>query len=71
MCQPSGFALEAITVPVTAVTGDADEMVPVAHARWLAARLPYARLQIYPHEGHMATAIRHLPEILTELVSGL
>ncbi|PSR22730.1 MAG: alpha/beta hydrolase [Sulfobacillus acidophilus] len=70
LLHPWGFSLAEVAVPVTVVTGDADEMVPAAHAHWLAERLPQAQLRIYPQEGHVATAILHVPEILAELVAG-
>ena len=69
LIHPWGFSLAEIAVPVTVVTGDADEMVPAAHAYWLAERLSQAQLRIYPQEGHAVTAILHVPEILAELVT--
>lgn len=69
LSHPWGFSLAEIAVPVTVVTGDADEMVPAAHAHWLAERLPQAQLRLYPQEGHAATAILHMPEILAALVA--
>ncbi len=39
-------------MPVFIVHGEADPMLPLAHAKHLAARLPQARLQIIPGWGH-------------------
>lgn len=49
---PWGFELEAIAVPVSIWQGEDDVLVPVAHARHLAARIPGARLELVPGAGH-------------------
>jgi pimeloyl-ACP methyl ester carboxylesterase len=65
--RPWGFGVGAISVPVGIWHGRDDTASPVAHARWLAARIPGSEL----HEldgGHYAPYVR-LPEILRWLVS--
>jgi pimeloyl-ACP methyl ester carboxylesterase len=60
---PWGFDVEAITVPVPVWQGDADTMVPIAHAHALVERVPGATLTVYPGEGHLAP-VTHIGEIL-------
>lgn len=47
-------ALGAIEQPVLVLTGDADEVVPVADTRATAEALPNAMLQVLPGCGHLA-----------------
>jgi pimeloyl-ACP methyl ester carboxylesterase len=49
-----GVDLARITVPVILLHGDADRIAPVAHARWLADRIPGAELVIRPGDGHIS-----------------
>jgi pimeloyl-ACP methyl ester carboxylesterase len=49
---PWGFDPAAITVPVLLWHGGLDPVVPVAHAHWLAARIPAATLTVQPEAGH-------------------
>ena len=51
LVAPWGFDLAAITTPVRLVHGEHDTFVPVAHARWLADRIPGARLEAVPGGG--------------------
>ncbi|PRY17419.1 alpha/beta fold hydrolase [Kineococcus rhizosphaerae] len=52
--NPWGFDPAAITVPVTLVHGEADRVVPLAHARRLAALIPGADLVTVPGAGHLS-----------------
>ena len=45
-------ALDAVTVPVDLVYGEADQMVTIDHGHRLAAQLPHARLHVLPGAGH-------------------
>ncbi|RII94366.1 alpha/beta hydrolase, partial [Clavibacter californiensis] len=49
-----GVDLAAVRTPVILLHGDADRIAPVAHARWLADRVPGAELVIRPGDGHIA-----------------
>jgi pimeloyl-ACP methyl ester carboxylesterase len=49
-----GVDLAAVTAPVILLHGDADRIAPVAHARWLADRVPGAELVIRPGDGHIS-----------------
>lgn len=68
---PWGFAPEQIAVPTFVWQGGADLMVPVAHARWLAAHIPGATAHIVPGEGHLSLALGALEPMLDELVATL
>ena len=46
--------LEALIMPVTVLTGEADRLAPPSAARHLVDRLPDARLVLIPDCGHMA-----------------
>ncbi len=48
-----GFRLADLTVPVRLWQGDADHIVPAAHAQHLATRLHDAELRIRPGESHL------------------
>jgi pimeloyl-ACP methyl ester carboxylesterase len=48
-----GFDLAGIEVPVLFWHGDQDDEVPLAHARWLAGRIPGATLEVVEDAGHL------------------
>jgi pimeloyl-ACP methyl ester carboxylesterase len=59
--------LSRIKVPVFVANGDNDLMVSSAHSADMAARLPDARLRIYPNSGHGGVFQHHaafVPEVL-------
>jgi pimeloyl-ACP methyl ester carboxylesterase len=60
---PWGFALADVTAPVTVWHGELDDLVRPAHARYLAAVLPHARLVLFPQDGHLLL-LQHWDEIL-------
>ncbi len=62
-----GFALGAVTAPVTIWQGDLDLMVPQAHGRWLAAHVPTATARMAPGHGHISLMTRFRAEILDDL----
>ena len=51
--KPWGFELSDIRVPVLLLQGTEDLMVPPAHGRWLAERIPGVEAEISETEGHM------------------
>ena len=63
-----GFDLSTITVPVAVWQGELDLMVPVAHAPWLAAAIPGARLQVVPGHGHISLFTTYRGAVLDELL---
>jgi len=55
MARPDpGPVLQALTMPVTVMTGEADALAPPSVARHLADQLPNGRLILIPDCGHMA-----------------
>jgi pimeloyl-ACP methyl ester carboxylesterase len=60
----------AIGVPVSVLHGQADAIVPVAHARHTADLVPTASLRIWPEHGHLTIA-SEIPSLAATLVSGL
>jgi len=63
-----GFELSQIAAPVTIWQGGEDKIIPVAHAEWLAANIPGARLRLYPEEGHISLLVCRFGEMLDELI---
>lgn len=52
-----GFSVADITVPVRFWHGDADQIVPLAHAQHLAELVPDAELHVRPGESHLGTLV--------------
>lgn len=65
--KPWGFALDEVEIPTMLWHGTADLMLPVAHGRWLASRLPHARFHLEEGEGHLSL-VAALDRMLEELV---
>ena len=51
---PWGFEPSQVDVPVLLVHGGQDRIAPVAHAEWLASRIPNAELRVQPDDGHIS-----------------
>ncbi len=62
--RPWGFELADVRVPVLLWQGVQDLMVPVAHGRWLAERLPGVEAHISEADGHLSILEGRAPEIL-------
>ena len=50
--SPWGFELGAITTPVAVWAGEMDVLVPVGHARYMAAHIRASELHVVPDRGH-------------------
>jgi pimeloyl-ACP methyl ester carboxylesterase len=66
-CSPWGFDIADIKVPVLLWHGENDVFSPVAHARWLAERIPGAIMAIRPGSAHFG-ALEVLPDVLSWLI---
>jgi pimeloyl-ACP methyl ester carboxylesterase len=66
-----GFDLGALKAPVSVWQGGEDRMVPFAHGRWLAARIPGASVHLEPGEGHLSLMLNAFDTIVAELAAYL
>jgi pimeloyl-ACP methyl ester carboxylesterase len=66
---PWGFEPGSIKVPLQLWHGMDDSIVPLSHAKWLAAHLPGAEVHLEPGEGHVSLFARRIPEVQAWLVS--
>jgi pimeloyl-ACP methyl ester carboxylesterase len=67
LCEPWGFDLRSITVPVAVWQGSKDLMVPFSHGTWLAAHIPGVRPHLLDGVGHISLVAR-FAEVLSDLV---
>jgi pimeloyl-ACP methyl ester carboxylesterase len=67
--QPWGFALEDVRVPVRLWHGKEDRAFAVHLAEEVARRLPNCKARFIENEGHYSLPIRHVHEILKDLIS--
>ncbi len=65
---PWGFDPDKVAAPALLLHGGLDRIAPVAHAAWLAARLPASELWLRPDDGHISV-LRSAPEALEWLAS--
>ncbi|MEP6699460.1 MAG: alpha/beta hydrolase [Verrucomicrobiota bacterium] len=66
---PWGFPLEEIQVPVRLWHGIKDRTFSYRLAEGIAARLPHCAYRTLEDEGHYSAPIRHMHEILADLVA--
>jgi pimeloyl-ACP methyl ester carboxylesterase len=59
--------LSTITATTTIISGGADKLTPMCHARELAAGIPGATLIHQPTAGH--TLLHEIPQVVTEAIS--
>ncbi len=62
-----GFDLDDVRVPTYVWQGELDLMVPPAHGRWLAGRLPRTEPRLLAGHGHLSLTAAHGVEMLTAL----
>lgn len=67
--RPWGFELDEIRVPTLLWQGVQDLMVPLAHAHWLAGRIPGVEAHISDEDGHLSIAVGRRGEIYDWLAS--
>jgi pimeloyl-ACP methyl ester carboxylesterase len=68
--KPWGFDLASIRIPVTVWQGEQDRMVPYAHGRWLAGRIPGVHARLLAEHGHLSLQAKSIGMIFDELISG-
>lgn len=64
--RPWEIELANIMQAVTLWHGDADTVVPISHSRYLAERLPHAKLHLLPGEGHYSLPVNQAQAILED-----
>ncbi len=67
--HPWDFGLRDVQMPVSLWQGMADQILPAAMARHLAAALPACTARYLEGEGHLSLVARHIGEVLAELRS--
>lgn len=67
--EPWGFPLEEVGVPVQLWHGKKDRTFSFHLAEEIAARLPKCELHVVEGVGHYSLPIRHIHEILTDLIN--
>src|SRR5437870_4930393 len=67
--QPWGFEIEDVRVPVRLWHGKEDRAFSVRLAEEIARRLPNCNARFIENEGHYSLPIRHMREILEDLIS--
>jgi pimeloyl-ACP methyl ester carboxylesterase len=61
------FRLRDVGMPISLWQGLADQILPVAMARRLAAALPACKPRYLKGEGHLSLVVRHIGEVLAEV----
>ena len=67
--QPWGFVVEDVRVPVRLWHGIEDRAFAVRLAEEIATRFPNCRARFIQNEGHYSLPIRHVHEVLEDLIS--
>jgi pimeloyl-ACP methyl ester carboxylesterase len=67
--EPWGFAIEDVRVPVRLWHGTQDRAFAVRLAEEIANRVPNCKARFVQDEGHYSLPIRHMREILEDLIS--
>lgn len=66
-----GFEIRNITKPVELWQGNDDFMVPHAHGKWLATKIPTAKLIFVPGEGHISMGQNAKQDIVANAIKML
>lgn len=66
--RPWGFDPATIRRPVLLLQGTEDLMVPPAHGRWLAERIPGVEAEISDTEGHLSLLAHRVADVHTWLL---
>lgn len=69
--EPWGFDIGSISKPVELWQGNDDFMVPHAHGYWLESKIPTAKLNFVPGEGHISLCENKRGEIIKSALNYL
>ena len=67
--QPWGFSLNELRVPVHLWHGDSDRSFSLGVAKEMAKKIPNCHLRVIEGAGHYSVPIRHIREILADLIA--
>ena len=67
--RPWGFSLRELRVPVRLWHGTEDRAYSIEVANYVASRIPDCELRLIEGEGHYSLPIRHMREILSDLIA--
>jgi pimeloyl-ACP methyl ester carboxylesterase len=67
--NPWGFDLRDIRLQVHLWHGEKDEIIPLAMAQYMAAKIPNCRAVFYKGEGHFSLVVKYVEEILSVLAA--
>jgi pimeloyl-ACP methyl ester carboxylesterase len=67
--KPWGFSLSELQVPVRLWHGDSDRSFSLATAREMAKKIPNCEFRVIEQAGHYSVPIRHIREILADLIA--
>ncbi len=70
-CQPWGFDLADISVPVLVMHGRQDKFVPFGHGEWLARHIPGVDARLLDHDGHLTLLTHRVGEVHSWLAEHL
>ena len=67
--RPWGFSLGELRMPVLLWHGDSDRSFSLGTAREMAKKIPNCELRVIERAGHYSVPIRHIREILQDLIA--
>jgi len=69
--SPWGFDLNEISPDMSVFSwhGELDTSVPLRMARTVCKTIPNCELKIFKNEAHLSSAVNHIEEIITKLIT--
>ena len=67
--KPWGFDPRDVKVPAVIWQGGLDKNVPVQHGKWLAEKMPNARLELREDESHLGVFVNYEVEIMESAIT--
>lgn len=68
ICNPWGFDLKQIKIPITIWHGTSDTCIPITHAEILSQYIPHSQLNIIENEGHISILKNTIERVFDQLV---